>query len=106
MANNDKYIGLLMAAVAIVGIVIEFFYLVIQPATKSSIFDKIPPAQYWALAIPLLLGVLGVLAIVFWIGLTMFRTPPPEAWDFEDFEEEFDEDITGETESAEEEEEE
>ncbi|MHA2504139.1 MAG: hypothetical protein ACXAE3_14870 [Candidatus Kariarchaeaceae archaeon] len=88
MANNDQIIGLVMALVAVVGILLEFLHLIIFPATRSEILDSLPNAQYWALAIPIFLGVFGVLAIVLWIGITMFRTPPPEAWDFEDFEEE------------------
>jgi len=101
MANNDQIIGLIMALVALAAFVLELIYLIIFPAADSSILKLLPSAQYWALAIPLFLGVFGVLGIVFWIGITMFRTPPPEAWDFEDFEEEFDEDITGETTSDE-----
>ena len=89
MANNDQIIGLVMAIIAIVGIFIELFLLIIQPATDNNLLSNLPSAQYWALAIPIFLGVFGVLAIVLWIGITMFRTPPPEAWDFEDFEEEF-----------------
>jgi DNA uptake protein ComE-like DNA-binding protein len=41
----------------------------------------------------LFLGVAGVLAIVLWIGITMIQTPPPEAWDFDDLEDELDEEI-------------
>lgn len=103
MANNDQIIGLIMAVVAFIGIIVEFFYLIIEPAANSSTLNEFPEAQYWALSIPLFLGVFGVLAIVLWIGITMFRTPPPEAWDFEDFEEEFDEDITSDTEEKSEE---
>jgi hypothetical protein len=43
---------------------------------------------YWAIALPLFLGVSGVLAIILWIGITMVQTPPPEAWDFDDLEDE------------------
>jgi hypothetical protein len=88
MANNDQIIGLVMAIIAVVGIFVELILLIIQPAADSSILDNLPDAQYWALARPIFLGVFGVLAIVLWIGITMFRTPPPEAWDFEDFEDE------------------
>ena len=84
--NNDQIIGLIMSFLALLGILLEFFFLIIQPLTDSSILSSLPSTQYWALAIPLFLGVLGVLSIILWIGMTMYRTPPPEAWDFEDFE--------------------
>ena len=38
--------------------------------------------SYWAVAIPVVIGFLGMLALVFWIGWTMAVTriePPPEA---------------------------
>ena len=84
--NNDQIIGLIMSFLALLGILLEFFFLIIQPLADSSILSSLPSTQYWALAIPLFLGVLGVLSIILWIGMTMYRTPPPEAWDFEDFE--------------------
>lgn len=86
--NNDQLIGGVMAAIAVIGIITELLLLIINPLVQDSILSNIPAAQYWALAIPIFLGVFGVLAIVLWIGITMVRTPPPEAWDFEDFEEE------------------
>lgn len=38
--------------------------------------------SYWAVAIPVVVGFLGMLALMFWIGWTMAVTkiePPPEA---------------------------
>lgn len=35
------------------------------------------PYFIWALIIPILLAVIGILAIIAWIGYTMATTPPP-----------------------------
>ena len=99
--NNDQIIGAIMALVAVAGIVAELLFLIIQPLVDDTILSNLPGNQYWALAIPIFLGVFGVLSIVLWIGITMFRTPPPEAWDFEDFEEEFEAEGSSDAEKAE-----
>lgn len=85
--SNDKIIGAVMAAVSVLVIIVEFIYLIYVPLTDST-SDFVGSGVYWALALPLFLGVAGVLLITTWIGVTLIRTPPPEAWDFEDLEEE------------------
>jgi predicted DNA-binding transcriptional regulator len=39
--------------------------------------------SFWAVAIPVLIGVLAVLGIVMWIGWTMATTPPPKPIELE-----------------------
>lgn len=88
-----------MAIIGFVGIIAELYLLIIFP-----LMDKVPfeAKVYWAIAIPLFLGVSGVLAIVLWIGITMIQTPPPEAWDFDDLEDELEADDEDKTEKKEE----
>ncbi|MHA2170251.1 MAG: helix-hairpin-helix domain-containing protein [Candidatus Kariarchaeaceae archaeon] len=85
MANNDQIIGFLMALIGAFGILTELYYLIIYPLIEEVPFEG---RIYWAIALPLFLGVSGVLAIILWIGITMVQTPPPEAWDFDDLEDE------------------
>ncbi len=88
MANNDQIIGGIMAIIGAIGIILELFFLIITPLIDKDTIKPFDTAIYWAMAIPLFLGVAGVLAIVLWIGVTMIQTPPPEAWDFDDLEDE------------------
>jgi hypothetical protein len=85
--SNDKIIGAIMALVSIAIIVVEFYYLIFIPLRTDS-DGFLGTAVYWALALPIFIAVLGVLLITTWIGITLIRTPPPEAWDFEDLEDE------------------
>ncbi|MHA2090025.1 MAG: helix-hairpin-helix domain-containing protein [Candidatus Kariarchaeaceae archaeon] len=85
MVNNDQLIGALMAFIGALGILTELYYLIIYPLIEEVPFES---RVYWAIALPLFLGVSGVLAIILWIGITMIQTPPPEAWDFDDLEDE------------------
>ncbi len=86
---NDKLFGAIMAGIGIVGIAIETYFLIITPLiSTASPLGGLMEGIYWAIAIPLYLGVFGVLAIVVWIGFTMIRTPPPEAWSFDELDEE------------------
>lgn len=72
--NRDQIIGgLLLIAAAIVAI-IYIWALFFIPNMKVG-----PYAVWqWALIIPILILVLGVLGIVGWIGYTLVTTPPPE----------------------------
>ena len=78
-----------MAIIGLAGILFEGFFLIIYPLLDDGEhIAGIAASIYWAIAIPLFLGVSGVLLIVLWIGITMFRTPPPEEWDFDEESEE------------------
>ena len=93
MASNDQIIGGLVTVISIVALGVEFVLLILKPAADATILRGIPSAQYWAITIPLFLGIFGVLGIVAWIGYTMAKTPPPEAWDVEEFESEFEDSV-------------
>ncbi len=81
---KDKVIGFFMVLVAIVGIVFEAYALIIQPITNATVIGGMGVLQWWGLAAPLFLAVLGILGIILWIGVTLIITPPPETWDFEE----------------------
>ncbi|MFW6125821.1 MAG: hypothetical protein ACOC58_01825 [Chloroflexota bacterium] len=62
----------------LVGALICILIVVVGAAFVWGIVVK----SYWALAIPVIIGFLGMLALGFWIGWTMTVTkiePPPEA---------------------------
>ncbi|MEM3047295.1 MAG: phage holin family protein, partial [Candidatus Bathyarchaeia archaeon] len=42
------------------------------------------PLWWWALVIPVTVGVVGILGILAWIGWTMATTPPPKPIEFEE----------------------
>ncbi len=87
---SDKFIGFIMVLISIAAILSEFYYLIFVPISDYTLISGWE-GQYWALAIPVFLGVLGIFLIVFWIGVTMITTPPPEEFDFEEFEKELEE---------------
>lgn len=85
---NDKVYGAIMTVIGLLGIGFETYLLIFSPLIHPDNLGELEPALWWAVAIPIFLGVLGVLGIVVWIGLTMIRTPPPEAWSFDELDEE------------------
>ncbi|MHA2028866.1 MAG: helix-hairpin-helix domain-containing protein [Candidatus Kariarchaeaceae archaeon] len=87
MANNDSIIGGVLVGIGAVSLIAEIALLIILPLKDGAPFEE---RIYWAMTIPLFIGVAGVLAILIWIGWTMIQTPPPEAWDFDDLEDELD----------------
>lgn len=93
MASNDQIIGAIIMVISLAAAAVELILLIIMPAVQDvDYLGGFPQAQYWAIVIPLFIGVFGVLGIMAWIGYTMAKTPPPEAWDIEEFEDEFDDD--------------
>ncbi|OLS26197.1 MAG: hypothetical protein HeimC2_16090 [Candidatus Heimdallarchaeota archaeon LC_2] len=90
MANNDSVIGGILVVIGGISLIAEIIFLIVKPLKDDPPFDS---GIYWAMAIPLFLGVAGVLAILIWIGVTMIQTPPPEAWDFDDLEDELGEEL-------------
>ena len=97
MANNDSIIGGILVVIGGISLIAEIFLLIVKPLRDSPPFED---SIYWGMTIPLFLGVAGVLAILIWIGVTMIQTPPPEAWDFDDLEDELDEELEDESKSA------
>ncbi|MHA2504607.1 MAG: helix-hairpin-helix domain-containing protein [Candidatus Kariarchaeaceae archaeon] len=88
MTDTDKIIGYVMAGVGSLVILIELIYLVIQPAFNPNVLGTLPGPQYWGLAIPAFIAIVGIFGIIVWIGVTMIKTPPPQEWEFEDIVEE------------------
>ena len=67
MVDSSRYLGgLLCTAIAIVAVIFLW---------------GISAQSYWALAIPVVVGFLGILAMGFWIGWTILtiKTVPPVA---------------------------
>ena len=65
MANTSRVWGALLCAVLLVVAALFIWGVALQ--------------SYWALAIPVIIGFLGVLALGFWIGWTILtiKTTPP-----------------------------
>ncbi len=85
--SNDKIIGFILTLVSIALIVAEIYFGVVIPLTSTDpnlVFTQ--TTVYWALAIPVLVMTIGVLAITAWIGFTLIVTPPPEVWDVDELE--------------------
>ncbi len=86
---RDQVIG---ATILIASIAIAVFYL-------WWLFLSPESWHWWAVAVPMLIAVIGILAILGWIGYTMATTPPPMP--IEEFEMETEMEETEEEKSAE-----
>jgi len=81
MASKDQAIGgAILIICAVVGLlyVITLFYpswLEIFGLKNTSFTWE---AQFWIIAIPVLVAFVGIMAIGAWIGWTMATTPPPK----------------------------
>ena len=78
--SKDQAIGvviLLLCIVVAVGYVTGLFLypLCIQPWLNLGANANV---QFWLIAIPVLIGFVGILLIGAWIGWTMATTPPPK----------------------------
>ena len=84
MVSKDQAIGgvicLVCVVVAILYIIGLFFYnAIITSVPALAIFGNDPGVvQFWLVAIPVLVGLVAILAIGAWIGWTMATTPPPK----------------------------
>ena len=80
MVSKDQSVGALIFIVCVVvGVLYTATLLVPQwlgvfGANTTSTYD----IRVWVIALPVLLGLVAVLAIGGWIGWTMARTPPPK----------------------------
>jgi len=85
---SDKSLGsllLILSLICAVGYVFWLFY----PATPGDLLFYSPwIGMRWAVVLPLLAAVLGVLFIVAWIGWTMATTPAPATEEIENLTEE------------------
>jgi len=73
---NDKSLGSVIFALGLIGAV-AYVYWLFAPASPEWLFICPWINVRWALVLPLLLAVVGVLSIAMWIGWTMAVTPPP-----------------------------
>jgi H+/Cl- antiporter ClcA len=78
MASKDQAIGgVILIICAVVGLVyvITLFY-----PSWLGVFglSDTSGAQFWVIAIPVLVAFVGIMAIGAWIGWTMATTPPPK----------------------------
>jgi hypothetical protein len=75
---NDKSLGSAIFAFGLIGSVLYVYWL-FAPANPDWLFvcPWISPPARWALVLPVLLVVVGILFIAMWIGWTMAVTPPP-----------------------------
>ena len=85
---SDKILGSILSLIALLIIGSETYGLIIMPILDTTLIPAQFYIQYIALAAPVYIGVLGISLIVLWIGITMITTPPPQEFDFEEFEEE------------------
>ncbi|MFV2015027.1 MAG: hypothetical protein ACC656_06345, partial [Candidatus Heimdallarchaeota archaeon] len=61
MANNDSVIGGILVGVGAITLIVETYLLIILPLRDGAPFES---NIYWGMALPLFLGVAGVLAIL------------------------------------------
>jgi len=78
MESKDQMIG---AVILIVCVVIAIGYVVVLLAPGAlfpvEYVGVIHPAQFWAVAVVVLIAFLAIMFIGAWIGWTMATTPPP-----------------------------
>ncbi len=73
---SDKSLGSLIFSLGLVGSIVYLYWL-FAPANPSDIIFYAPGIGRWAIVLPILVAVLGVLFIAMWIGYTMAVTPSP-----------------------------
>jgi len=74
---NDKSLGSLILALGILG-AIGYAYWFLAPAKENDPLFYVPTLGVrWAIALPILIGVLALFFLAVWIGWTMAVTPPP-----------------------------
>jgi len=81
MAGKDQAIGgLILIVCVVVGFlyVITLFYPQWLGVLGVSGITWVGDAQFWVVAIPVLIAFVGIMAIGAWIGWTMATTPPPK----------------------------
>lgn len=76
---KDKAYGAIIFIVAVIIIIGYTYWVILVPLLPNVLpLGNTLLANYlWALAIPLWLAIIGIMAIAAWIGYTMMTTPPP-----------------------------
>ena len=75
---SDKSLGSLIFALGLIGSIVYVYWL-FAPVTdlNNLVFYAPNIGVRWALVLPIVVAVIGVLVIAMWIGWTMIATPPP-----------------------------
>lgn len=76
---SDKSLGYLVFSLGLIGAILYLFWLFAPANTIDPLFyvTWITPPIRWALILPIVIAVLGILFIAMWIGYTMAVTPSP-----------------------------
>jgi hypothetical protein len=83
---TDKSLGSIIFTLGLIGI-IAYVYWLFAPANPEWLFICPWINVRWAIVLPVLLVVVGVLFMGMWIGWTMVVTPPPIIKEVEEIEE-------------------
>jgi len=77
MVSKDQAIG---GVIFVVCVAIAFLYVVtlFYPQWLTFLVSDVNAIKFWAVAIPVLIAFVAVMAIGAWIGWTMATTPPPK----------------------------
>lgn len=78
-----KIKGLTIMIPPILIALVEIYYLIIQPLINDQT-PNLSSTQYWALALPVALGMIFMSVIAIWIGYTMIVTPQPIRFTYEE----------------------
>jgi hypothetical protein len=74
---NDRSLGSVILILGVIGVMV-YVYWFLAPATVDNPFFYVPTIGVrWALALPVLIGVVALFAVAIWIGWTMVITPAP-----------------------------
>lgn len=79
-ASKDQTIGALILLVCVV-IAIGYVVVLLAPNVVFPVPGEVTgihPAQFWAVAVVVLIAFLAIMFIGAWIGWTMATTPPPK----------------------------
>ena len=75
--------GLALLIISLCLLVLDYYYLLYEPLMGGP--DFIPSSnQYWAISIPIALGIFFVLGTSAYIGFTMIRTKEPKRMGYEE----------------------
>jgi predicted DNA-binding transcriptional regulator len=75
---SDRALGALILLVSLIGMALYVWWLLLTPVEWVWFGMQL---RWWAVAMPVLLGVLLLGVIAAWIGWTMATTPPPPSFE-------------------------
>ena len=76
---DDKNLGYLITLITLAVMAVYFIWLF--PGLFGTLFQWLESYSQWAIKLPVIIAVYGILFIVLWIGYTMATTPPPIPFD-------------------------